>query len=120
MKLLIIILILLIAILCSKEIISENFFPEDCTIGSIPLQSLGCTNVPNHPIKYKNNFINNNNPFHQIVPKNGKFTFKIPELKYDGIYSRNQTPNNCNWDCKNEHINLTYGTDNYFHTPKYV
>jgi len=122
----ILIIILLIATLClySKEIISEHFFPEECDIKSLPLNALGCINVPNHPIKhdYINKYANEcrNITFNQIVPKNGKFTFKIPELKYDGIYSRNQTPNSCNWDCKNEHTNLTYGTNNYLHVPDYT
>ena len=54
-------------------------------------------------------------PFHALAPKSGYFTFAIPELKFDGIWSRKE--NSCNWSTCNPEKMDTYGADNLSRTP---
>lgn len=96
---------------------------ENCE-GDIPLITVGCNNIPNFPkgLEPKVNKINNVKypkvAFNRLAPKNGRFTFIIPELKYDGIYSRKLDRNNrCCWSTKPNNPE-TYGSDNLFHVPK--
>jgi hypothetical protein len=52
-------------------------------------------------------------PFKSLASQRGVYNFYIPELKYDGIYSRK----NGSWSlCENK--KKTYASDNYFHVPK--
>jgi|SaaInlStandDraft_1057018.scaffolds.fasta_scaffold11769_2 hypothetical protein len=89
----------------------------------IPLVELTCNRVPNFPkgLEPETNIrtLEIEAPFHRLAPKNGKYTFKIPELKYDGIYSRNLNKNNkCCWGFNSNRKNETYGCDKLFHTPE--
>lgn len=54
-------------------------------------------------------------PFYSLAPKSGYFTFAIPELKFDGIWSRKK--NSCNWSTNNSDKIDTYGSDNLSRTP---
>lgn len=94
---------------------------ENCD-GDIPLISASCNKVPNFPggLIPKNTVLNSKEypevPFDRLAPKTGKYTFIIPELMYDGIFSRKTLNNNCFWStCPSKPD--TYGTDNYFHVP---
>ena len=96
---------------------------DDCK-GDIPLVTSSCNNVPNFPrgLEPKPNIINNVDyqevPFNRLAPKFGNYTFIIPELKYDGIYSRKLDRNNkCCWTIKPNKPE-TYGTNVFFHVPK--
>ena len=114
MLLVAIIILLFSAMFLYYKEISENFL-NNCDDKLYPLHSISCTDIPNHPIKYENTYIpNTNNMFENIVPRKGKFTFKIPELKYDGIFSRDTS--SCDWNFNNN-TKLTYGTNNYLHVP---
>lgn len=93
---------------------------ENCD-GDIPLITAGCNNVPNFPrgLKPKNNKINSveypESPFNRLAPKEGKYSFNIPELKYDGIYSRKlDRSNKCCWSTEPNKPD-TYGTNKLFH-----
>ena len=95
---------------------------DDCDI-DIPLLSSSCNKVPNYPsgLEPEPSSLNNIEypevPFNRLAPKDGKYTFVIPELKYDGIYSiRLDNNNNCFWSMKPNKPE-TYGTDKYFHIP---
>lgn len=99
--------------------------PHDINICNtdIPLVKLECNRVPNHPTGFEPEInigkMEVEEPFHRLAPKSGKYTFIIPELKYDGIYSRNVNKNNkCCWSLKSNSKNETYGSDNFFHTPE--
>ena len=99
----------------------EGYGVDDCKV-DIPLVSIGCNNVPNYPkgLEPKKNIFNSNNlevPFHRLAPKYGKYTFIIPELKYDGIYSRKlDKEKKCCWS-NTPNKSETYGADNLFHIP---
>ena len=89
----------------------------------IPLITVSNNNIPGFPkgLEPKPNMINQIEypeiPFNRLASKSGKYTFIIPELKYDGIYSRKINSNNeCCWTTKSNKIE-TYGTDKYFHIP---
>ena len=99
--------------------------PQDINMCNtdIPLVELGCNRVPNQPrgLEPETNIrtLEVEAPFHRLAPKSGKYTFIIPELKYDGIYSRNINKHNkCCWSLKSNRKNETYGCDNFFHTPE--
>ena len=96
---------------------------DNCN-GDIPLNSIVCNNVPNFPkgIEPKANTIIDPGypevPFNRLAPKFGNYTFVIPELKYDGIYSRKLDMNNkCCWTTKPNKLE-TYGANVLFHVPK--
>ena len=111
MRLLIAIIILLFSSICLYyKNVYENFVDNKI----YPLNSIGCINVPNHPVTYTDCQQTTNKMFENIVPRKGKFTFKIPELKYDGIFSRKTTSCDCDL---NNNTKLTYGTNNYLHVP---
>jgi len=136
-RLLVVISILFFAVLVRKK--TENFLDlnelkktlnienecswkenDDCD-GDIPLITSGCNNVPNFPrgLEPKINKINSieypEASFNQLASEKGKYMFIIPELKYDGIYSRKLDRNNsCCWSTKPNKPE-TYGTDNFFH-----
>ena len=103
------ILLIIIVIVCLVQV-KENFMElkefepplkipgtcmekNDCD-GDIPVISSSCNKVPNFPpgLLPKNTKLNSEEyseiPFNRLAPKNGNYTFVIPELKYDGIYSR--------------------------------
>ena len=53
-------------------------------------------------------------PFERLAPKDGKFTFVIPELKYDGIWSRRTNPGDraqCCWTLCDPGVLKTYGNN---------
>lgn len=89
---------------------------------NIPLIPVDCNKVPNYPkhLEPKETNINNNNylevPFSRLAPKFGKYTFMIPELKYDGIYSRKLDNNKYYWS-KTSNKFETYGSNNLLHKP---
>jgi hypothetical protein len=90
----------------------------------IPLITTSCNNVPGFPkgLEPKPTMINQIEypevPFNRLASKSGKYTFVIPELKYDGIYSRKINSNNeCYWTTSSNNNKETYGTDKYFHIP---
>jgi hypothetical protein len=92
--------------------------------GDIPLNPVGCNNVPGFPkgLEPKANTVNNVEypevPFNRLAPKSGNYTFIIPELKYDGIYSRRLDRNNkCCWTTEPNKPE-TYGANVLFHVPK--
>lgn len=95
---------------------------DDCE-GDIPLINSSCNKVPNFPggLEPKPTELNQdesfNQPFHRLADKEGRFTFKIPELKYDGIYSKSVRNNECCWSLKSKNIPNTYGADNFLHVP---
>lgn len=89
----------------------------------IPLLTSSCNNVPGFPrgLEPKPTVVNQVEypevPFNRLASKNGKYTFSIPELKYDGIYSRKINSNNeCFWTTTSNKEE-TYGVDKYFHIP---
>jgi hypothetical protein len=95
---------------------------DDCEV-DIPLITEGCNNVPNYPrgLEPKANTVDDVRypevPFHRLAPKSGKYTFVIPELKYDGIYSRKlDNSNRCCWSNKPNKPE-TYGANNLLHVP---
>lgn len=60
-------------------------------------------------------------PFDDLAPKDGKFTFVIPELKYDGIWSRRDDPDNgsrCCWSLEKSGNLKTYGNNKLSPIPK--
>jgi len=97
---------------------------EDVCETDIPLVTASCNNVPNFPkgLEPKANTINDTEypevPFNRLAPKTGNYTFIIPELKYDGIYSRKLDRNNkCCWSTKPNKPE-TYGANVVFHVPE--
>ena len=66
-----------------------KFKTDECN-DDISLIPLNCNKIPNSlEINQKSlNCDYNNFQFNNLVPTNGKYTFIIPELKYDGIFSR--------------------------------
>lgn len=89
----------------------------------IPLITASCNNVPGFPrgLEPTPTMINQTEypevPFNRLASKSGKYTFSIPELKYDGIYSRKINSNNeCCWTTSSNNKE-TYGTDKYFNIP---
>lgn len=106
---------------------AENFSnneKSECQT-DIPLVTLGCNNVPNFPdgIEPKKNIVTVENfpvdPSERLADEKGKYTFRIPELKYDGIYSRKLDKNNkCCWSLNKSNEPLTYGTNSFFHVPE--
>lgn len=89
----------------------------------IPLIPASCNRVPNYPLglepklTYLNSIEIPEVPFNRLASKNGEYTFIIPELKYDGIYSRHINKNNeCCWSVT-PNTPETYGTNNYLHVP---
>lgn len=96
---------------------------DDCK-GDIPLINSSCNKVPNfprglEPVPTKLNQDESfNQPFNRLADKKGKFTFQIPELKYDGIYSKSVSNNECCWSLKSKNKVNTYGTDNFLHIPE--
>lgn len=134
----IIVLVIIILLFSINLTTTENFLnlkelenplhisqPEDfnrCNT-DIPLVEMNCNRVPNFPngLEPETNIktLEIEAPFHRLAPKNGKYTFKVPELKYDGIYSRNLNKNNkCCWSLHSNRKNETYGCNKLFHTPK--
>lgn len=101
---------------------SNKCLVENCNL-DVPLMKLECNNVPNFPTNLEPNRKNNNDtliepPFNRLAPKDGKYTFMIPELKYDGIYSKkNIGGNKCCWSLQPNHLE-TYGTNNLLHIPE--
>ena len=119
---------------------------DDCK-GDIPLINSSCNKVPNFPngLEPKPTQLNQseyfNQPFHRLADKEGRFTFKIPELKYDGIYSKSVHNNECcwssnslgssgssnslgssgssisSWSTTSKNPPNTYGADNFLHVP---
>lgn len=60
-------------------------------------------------------------PFEQLVPKTGKFTFVIPELRYDGIWTQRgdpSDPSKCCWTLNPKSELKTYGGDHLSPTPE--
>ena len=95
---------------------------DDCNT-NIPLIPASCNRVPNYPngLEPKATSLNiteyHEVPFNRLAPKNGEYTFVIPELKYDGIYSRQMdNDNKCCWTLTPNKPE-TYGTNNYLHIP---
>lgn len=93
--------------------------------GDIPVIGSSCNKIPVFPKGLEPNEtidqVERKKIFNKLVPKNGKYTFMIPELKYDGIFSRNLDGNNkCCWSLKptKPTEQKTYGVNNYFHIPK--
>lgn len=111
------------------QIQNECLWKKSCnylsdTSDDIPLITEGCNNVPNYPkgLEPKINKIHSigypQKPFNTLVPKKGKYTFFIPELKYDGIYSRKlNNTNKCCWS-NVSNTKETYGTNNFLHIPE--
>lgn len=50
-------------------------------------------------------------PFDQLTTREGKYTFVIPELKYDGIWSQKVDGNKCCWTMENTEKIKTYGAN---------
>lgn len=101
----------------SFECINENKLdkPKD-----IPLHSVNCNKIPNYPnsLEPNTNIIEYPEvPFERLAQKNGNYTFIIPELKYDGIYSRKIIDNKCVWTTESN-VPDTYGTDSFLHIPE--
>ena len=95
---------------------------EKCDL-DIPLIKLECNSVPNFPKNLEPNHKNIygklvETPFERLAPKEGKYTFMIPEFKYDGIYyNKNIGFDKCCWSLDPNHLE-TYGTDNLLHIPE--
>lgn len=81
----------------------------------IPIVPLNCNRVPNFPKEFEPKKTKLNYkyvPFNRLAPKNGKYTFYIPELKYDGIFSRKiNNKNYCSWSNDEKKLE-TYGANN--------
>ena len=111
-------LILLFIILLFSVNITEDYqdFCQDKCEGEIPINSATCNNPPNMAPGLKPKVIIVPKPeksLDNLAPISGKYEFRIPELKYDGIYSLKK---NCKWSlCPNK--SDTYATNNYFHVP---
>ena len=118
---------------------------DDCK-GDIPLINASCNKVPNFPNGLEpvptelNQSEYFNQPFHRLADKEGRFTFNIPELKYDGIYSKSVRNNECCWSSnflgssrssnflgssrssnflgQSKNPPNTYGADNFLHVSK--
>lgn len=109
----ILIIILLLVFICLQKS-KENFYDfksENCEIEK-PLVSLNCNIVPNFPRDIEPdvaNVVYSTEPFERLTPEEGKYTFCIPELKYDGIYSKNDE--NCSWDLYYNNKEDTYSSD---------
>ena len=111
-----IIIALIILVICLQKN-TENFelteYTETCN-NDIPIISSSCNKVPNFPrdIEHRINIMGYvEEPFERLTPKEGKYTFYIPELKYDGIYSKNDE--NCSWDLYSSNKEDTYSSNKF-------
>lgn len=60
-------------------------------------------------------------PFERLAPKEGKFTFLIPELRYDGIWTKRADPSDptqCCWTLAPTNELKTYGASHLSRIPK--
>ena len=111
MKYLILILLIFVIYLILNR--KEKF--TNCKNSKKGILSLECNSVPNFPRGLQpNQVVQNNcsNDFLGLTDKESKYTFRVPELRYDGIFVKD----GCNWSlcCKK---NKTYSSNNYFHIP---
>jgi hypothetical protein len=91
------------------------------------LYSLNCNRVPGFPLglePIKTLYSSESEippvPFEKLAPKDGKFTFVIPELKYDGIWSKKNNPEGCCWTMAGKNsIAGTYGGRHLSRIPKH-
>jgi len=100
----------------------RNWKQTDDYEGGIPLINSSCNKIPNfprglEPVPTKLNQDESFNQLNRLADKKGRFTFKIPELKYDGIYSKSVRNNECCWNSKSKNVPNTYGADNFLHVP---
>ena len=115
--LIVLFIILLVIPILLKRI--ENFAEKKESVlnckGDIKLVPLQCNRVPNtNPyVEPELKYSDENPNFYQLTPKEGRFTFVIPELKYDGIFSKK----NCCWDLQGN-VPKTYGVDKMLHSRK--
>lgn len=112
-----IVILVLFVILFRKYILVERYsnYNNDYKGSNMCIKSLNCNTVPNFPRGLRPNQVvtsNCNDNFDGLTPEKGKYTFKIPEFKYDGIYSKEK----CGWSLSCKKPN-TYSTNKLFHTP---
>ena len=106
-----IIIALIIIFICFQKN-KKNFELKEICNNDIPIIPSSCNRVPNflrdiEPRINMTGYIEE--PFERLTPKEGKYTFYIPELKYDGIYSKNNE--NCSWDLYSSNKEDTYSSD---------
>ena len=103
---------------CTAE---QNLKAECSQEIPIPILKASCNNVPVFPKglepKEEGNELPLLNKFCPLIPEYGKYRFIIPELKYDGIYSRKILGGKCCWSLFGNRPN-TYGANKFFHIPK--
>ena len=114
-------IIVLLALLLAVSLLLRNYsegytnYGDNCKPDKMCIKSLECNTVPNFPRGLRPNQIvasNCQNNFDGLTPPKGKYTFKVPELKYDGIYSKDK----CKWTLKCTKPK-TYSTNKLFHVP---
>lgn len=129
--LLILFIIVVIIYAVRFSTINENFKDSDLECNNKiqgTIVSTHCNDIPVFPkgLEPKDKiFDESEKQDYQLVPKYNhkldkpfKFNFKIPELKYDGIYSRVNENGKCKWSCKNIKSKNYYGTNKLSPVPE--
>lgn len=106
----IIVALVLLYLLYQNYCLAEKYtnYNDNCDMPDMSIRSLECNNTPHFPRGLRPNQIVENkcaNSFDGLTPKKGNYMFRVPELKYDGIYSTCKLPPK------------TYSTNKFLHVP---